>query len=64
MGSSSAVLKNAEKYPTLQLLSEVENTHSNARVSFIEMEGWGKVATMAEDYEDFTLVRRISSSFV
>lgn len=63
LGSSSAVLKNEEKYPTLQLLSEVENTHSSARVSFVESEGWSKVATIAENYEDFILVR-ISANHV
>lgn len=50
------MLKNQEKYPTLQLLTEVANIHSDALVSFAEIEQWSRVATIAEDYEDFTLV--------
>jgi len=57
------VLKNTELYPTVELLQPVENTHSAARLEFIQLEGWKHIATVAEDYEDYTLVSRKLLSF-
>lgn len=57
------MLKNTELYPTVELLQPVENTHSAARLEFIQLEGWKHIATVAEDYEDYTLVSRKLLSF-
>ena len=37
-------------------MAEVENTHSAARLAFVQSQQWESVITVAEHYEDYTLV--------